>query len=61
MKWIKRKIKMVYWKWMLRKMLRAMRKEGWDADDMCAVLLHIGGEIEVLPPSVKERLGMPTI
>jgi hypothetical protein len=46
-----------FFKLVLRRMMRAMRKDDWDNDDIQAVLLHIGGEVDVLTPSVKERLG----
>jgi hypothetical protein len=34
-----------------------MYQEGWDDDEIRSVLFYIGGEIEVIPPAVKERLG----
>jgi hypothetical protein len=43
-------------KYVLRRMITARRREGWDSEDIQTVLLHIGGEITVLTPSVKERL-----
>lgn len=55
--WAKRKWKVFFFKLVLRRMMRAMRKDDWDNDDIQAVLLHIGGEVDVLTPSVKERLG----
>ncbi len=50
-------VRLLYWKYVLRRMIGAMLREKWDREDICTVLLRIGGEIEVLTPSVKERLG----
>ena len=59
MRWIVRQFRLWRWKRLLWKMIRAMKREGWDPEDVQSVLLHIGGggEVEVLTPSVKERLG----
>ncbi|MGO8792925.1 MAG: hypothetical protein ACLQVL_36820 [Terriglobia bacterium] len=59
MKWIQRKWNFLRYKFLLRSMIRAMIRENWDSEDICTVLLKIGGEIDVLTPSVKERLGLP--
>ena len=56
-KWIAKRFRMWKYKYVLRKMVRAMNKEKWDIDDIQNVLLHIGGEVEVLTPEVKARLG----
>jgi hypothetical protein len=55
---VKRWIKILCFKYVLRKMIRAMEADGWDQEDICSVLAHIAGEISVLTPSVKQRLGM---
>ena len=54
--WVRRKYKLCRWKYALNRMVAAMRREGWDAEDICTVLLYIGGEITTLTPSVKERM-----
>jgi hypothetical protein len=55
-KWIIRQMKMLRYRWILNRMVHYMELDGWDADDICSVLLHLAGEIDVLPKSVKDRL-----
>lgn len=56
-RWFLHKLKLFHYKILLRKMVKAMQREGWDAEDIRSVLFHIGGEVSVLTPSVKERMG----
>ena len=60
MHWLTHKVRVWFYGRLLRKMIRAKEQDGWDYQDICCVLLNIGGELDVLTPSVIDRLNSPT-